>query len=367
MDSNLEVYIDSNHIYLPLLFDPAIEAEIHARQSYKTSTNRDGPLKTKNVIVIRGRYFVKTLSVNSLLDNFEKIHPDSYQGLRNTFIKDHYLTSNLESIAVDGKLRVIINSVMPYFIKKNNGVYKQSLDEAKILDLLEEKINIPSKYYAAAKALTDVKPLRNILNSLKNIDYSLEPLKGGLLPCGELRDWCRHMLLVKLFEKEQKQLKQAIQMRKNFNQTKQEHIAVLLYLTETGSLEIDGFGFMKIDGRNDYWVYKRTGAYILTDYYARSYRFPDCRVAVSTSAAMKPFVIDTYKHPFLKGHAAEQEICLRQFNPPTQFTAKNIIHALEEGITVLLYGYDPRRRNGYHSLDRTRQYVRTIEFDDYRI
>jgi len=40
---------------------------------------------------------------------------------------------------------------------------------------------------------------------------------------------------------------------------------------------------------------------------------------------------------------------------------------LEEGINALLYGYDARRRNGYHSLDPTLYYVKTIEFEDYRV
>jgi hypothetical protein len=49
------------------------------------------------------------------------------------------------------------------------------------------------------------------------------------------------------------------------------------------------------------------------------------------------------------------------------FSGENVIHLLEEGINALIYGYDGRRRNGYHSLDPVRQYVKTVEFEDYKI
>ena len=77
--------------------------------------------------------------------------------------------------------------------------------------------------------------------------------------------------------------------------------------------------------------------------------------------------MEKYKHPFLLGHKPGQEICMKDFVPPSELSAKNVIRTLEEGLTALRYGYDARRRNGYHSLDRTLVYVRTIEFKDYRI
>jgi hypothetical protein len=90
-------------------------------------------------------------------------------------------------------------------------------------------------------------------------------------------------------------------------------------------------------------------------------------VAVSTTRPFRPFVVETYKHPFLSGHAPSQEICLKDYNWPDEFTADNIVRLLEDGINALLYGYDARRRNGYHSLDPTLHYVKTIEFTDYRV
>jgi len=56
---------------------------------------------------------------------------------------------------------------------------------------------------------------------------------------------------------------------------------------------------------------------------------------------------------------------MRGYEWPADFTADNIIRLLEDGINALLFGYDPRRRNGYHSLDPTLYYVKTIEFTEY--
>jgi len=58
---------------------------------------------------------------------------------------------------------------------------------------------------------------------------------------------------------------------------------------------------------------------------------------------------------------------MKGFKSPDELTADNIIRLLEGGINALLYGYDARRRNGYHSLDPTLHYVKTIEFEDYLI
>ena len=111
-------------------------------------------------------------------------------------------------------------------------------------------------------------------------------------------------------------------------------------------------------------LHKHTGEYALKDFYGRPYLFPDCRIAVSTVVPLKPFVIERYKHPFLEGHDAGQPICLRHLSRSRVFTPANVINALEEGMNALLYGYNSRRRNGYHSLDRITRPVRTVDFDD---
>jgi len=53
--------------------------------------------------------------------------------------------------------------------------------------------------------------------------------------------------------------------------------------------------------------------------------------------------------------------------PEKEFSAGNVISALEEGLATLYYGYNPRLRNGYHSLDPLTQMRRSLDFMDYRI
>jgi hypothetical protein len=88
---------------------------------------------------------------------------------------------------------------------------------------------------------------------------------------------------------------------------------------------------------------------------------------VSTYSPFRPFVIEKYKHPFLLDHKSGQEICIKDFVPSNELSAKNIIRTLEEGLTALHYGYNGRRRNGYHSLDKMWVHIPTIDFEDYRI
>jgi hypothetical protein len=305
--------------------------------------------------------------VQSLLSNFEKISPDIYQQIYNDGLREYFFTPEFDGLSADGKLRTILFEVMTHFIRKNRRLERKKLSEEEILDVIGEKINVPSEYYERAKIFLDTKPLRKMLDNLGKKEPTSQPLQSGLLRSHELRTWLRKAVFLKIVQRKRETLKHTLQLREQFKNTKTKHLGILLYIAAKGSLEIDGFGFSRMDSSDEYLVYKRTGEYILKDYHARSYLFPDCRVAVPTFGTIRPIVIETYKHPFLLGHEAGQEICLRQFTPPNKFTAGNIIGGVEKGINALVYGYDSRRRNGIHSLDRKLLHVESIEFDDYRI
>ena len=365
--SNMDVVVESGFIYVPLLLDPEIDRELQASLVPEIPPEISEFRNPQTVIQTQGRYFIKTLSLHSLVANYAKINPYSYQQLRRAFMRDYYLTGELGDISIDGTLRTILVKVMPYFIKTSRGLERRRLNEAEILDVIGDKINVPPRYYEAAETFVDTKPLRRMMKALQREEFIIDLPEDGWLPPGELRKWCHRALHAKIVQKEYERLKQTLHVREQFSRTKKKHIAVLLYIAEKGSLEIDGCGFSRIDSRDEYLIYKRTGEYILKDYYARSYLFSDCRVAVTTAGSLRPMVIETYKHPFLRGYDSGQEICLRHFTPPKEFTADNVIKTLEEGVTTLLYGYDSRRRNGYHSLDRTRLRARPIEFVEYRI
>ena len=367
LDSNLEIFVDSGFIYLPLLFDPSIETETQILRKTETYSETSEPRGAKTIIETQGKHFVKTLNLESLLANYEKIDHDSYKQIRRICLRNFHLSSEIENISADGKLRTILFQVMPYFIKTNKWLTRKRLNEEEILDLIAEKINIPQRYYEEAKTFLNPIVLQKLLKDVEKQQSIIDPPENGLLSAPKLKEWFCHALEAQIVASEHQRLKKALQLRQQFSQIKPKHMGILLYIVATGSLEIDGFGFSKTGSNGEYIVYKYTGEYILKDYYARSYLFPDCRVAVPISGPFRPVVLETYKHPFLLGHDSGQTICLGNFTPPNQFTADNIIKVLEEGINALLYGYDSRRRNGCHSLDRTRMYVRTIEFDDYRI
>ena len=367
LNSDLELLVDSGFVYVPLLFDPAIARELRVPLDSGIPQGLSKSRAIKPTIEIQGRHFVRTLSLLTLIENYEKINPGSTQQLRNAFLQEYYLTPEFDGVSADGKLRTIIFKIMPYFIKKNRGLERRRLTDEEMLDLIGKKINIPQRYYQMAETFLDMDPLYRMLNGLKEHGSTPKMPENGLLLARDLQRWVHKALQARIVQSEKECLRKALYVREQFKQTKKRHLKILLYIAGKGSLEIDGFGFLRTGSSEEYLVYKHTGEYILKDYYARSYLFPDCRVAVSTTGPLRPIVVETYKHPFLRGHNSGQEICLRGFNPPKQFTVNNVINVLEEGINALLYGYDGRRRNGQHSLDRTRLHVRGIEFDDYRI
>ncbi len=366
LDSDLEIFVDSGFIYLPLLLDPAIDTEPQIRTP-ETYSKTPGLPGTKTVIEAQGKHFVKTLSIESLLTSYKRLYPYSFQQLRRACLRKHQFTSEGDSLQAYQTLHTILFQVMPHFIKKNKGFERGRLEQTDIMDLVGRKIFVPQRYYAEAEAFLDLDSLRSMLKALDEQKPLLKFPESGLLTARKLRQWFHEAVHASVVQSESDQLRQALELREQLRDTKQEHIAILLYIADEGSLEIDDFGFFRGGFDGEYLVYKRTGEYVLKDYYGRSYLFPDCRVAVSTGGPFNPVVIETYKHPFLFRHEAGQEICMQGSGPPNEFNADNIIKVLEEGITALLYGYDARRRNGYHSLDPTRQHIRTVEFVDYRI
>ncbi len=357
LESGADFLIESGFLYLPLLFDPAMDREIQTTlDSEKGSLSR-----------IDGKYFVKTLSLPSLVATYRKINKSVYDRIRSSVFQKIPTKLDGGSAPFGWKLVTIVFHIMPYFIRKNRGLERKKFDRQEILKLIAEKVDIPLTEYEGSNTFFDVGPLQESLQELQRLDSTFVLPEDGIISNAELSNWLEKALESQIIAEERTRLMEEVLKREQLVEAVKGDLPILLYVGEKGSLEIDGFGFTRIGQGDDYLIYKRSGEYVLKDYYGRSYLFPDCRVAVPTFNPFRPVVIEKYKHPFLYAHDSGQEICLTGFNPPQEFSAKSVIQALEEGFSALLYGYDARRRRGYHSLDDPRQYVKTVEFSDYRI
>jgi len=351
-DSDVDLVIRSGFIHVPLLLDPSVDREIHT------------PPEAHTLIRVNGRQFVRAVSLQSLLENYPTIQPEAYQALRSACLQKFGATRRLEPIPVGAKLRTILLHVMPYFIRPHRGLKRGTLGEGELLDIIASKINIPARRYSEATELLDTSSLRKVLKGLEEQGGAAERTQDAVISARELQEWIRKAVARRIIDEARAHLAEVLRQREESPEVQRRHLAIFLHLAEEGSLEIDGFGFCRIGDTADYHVYKHTGEYALRDFYGRIYLFPDCRVAVPTSGPFRPLVMERYKHPFLEGHDAGQEICLRGFRPPSTFAAAAVIQALEEGINALLYGYSSRRRNGYHSLERLPKRVGSLGFGD---
>jgi hypothetical protein len=337
-DSDLELVIQSGFIFAPLLLDPSVEQELRTRSP--------GTLHEAN-----GTRFVKTVSVRSLVENYATLNADDYAALRSACAGSHDHDAASPFPARDEMLRTILFQVLPHFVRRGWKRQRRPLSQGDVLNLIARKIRVPG---AGSEDSADVPisaPARERPGGQRGPRRAMEPLAEGKISAARLRDWIRKAVEASIREEGARHLDQTLKAGERLRGLSRMQVAVLRHVAREGALEIDGFGFSRLGRGDEYVVYKRTGEYALKDYYGRIYLFPDCRVAVSTILPLKPFVMETYKHPFLEGHDSGQPICLRTAIRAREYAGAAVINALEEGVNALLYGYSSRRRNGYHSLE----------------
>jgi len=367
--SDLELVVVNNFLFVPLLFDPSLAAEIQDPANSPSPGSARGSPSGNELLLVDGRHFIKTLSLSSLLEQFPHLHPEAYNQLRDVFLQKNLgFMVKREDVGLDQNLKTIVFAIMPHFLRREDHIGgRKKPDSEEVLDLICQKIALPPKYKRRRRRLADPEVSRKLLTQLDNIVITVEPLREGRIAAQDLRQWFHQAITAKILEKEKDRLRQKIVQDEQLSKKHWQKAGVLLFLAAEGSLEINGFGFSRMGKTGEYLIYKRTGEYALKDYYGRLYLFPDCRVAISTAGRLKLVVLEKYKHPFLRRHTAGQDICLRHFHPPPAFTAAAAVTALEEGVNALFYGYNCRRRNGYHSLDRLPMQERLVDFEDYRI
>jgi hypothetical protein len=366
-DSYPALLVAGNFLYLPLVFDPAIAQELQTAPPVKLATI-DPVIACPTLIDAQDSSYIKTVNLESLLKQYGELDPAGWGQVRRTVLGDFADVKPDNPDLPDPKLAVILFEIMPYFLKRSRPFARASLDRENILSLIYEHVRLPASYARQKGNPPDNENLRAAVAGLaQRAASSPGPPPSGLVPAHVLKGWFIQALAAFILAQEQARLNEAMAEQEQWADLYRRHSGLLAYLAETGSLEVDGFGFSRLRGKNEYRIYKRTGVYALKDFYGRPHIFPDCRVAVSTSRRLNPFVIEHYKHPLLRRHSSGQEICApKDFQPSLKFSAAGIIKALETGVNALYYGYNARRRNGYHSLDRIHQEL-VIEFDDYRV
>lgn len=316
------------------------------------------------VIQVDGKHFVRTLSLRSLVGSYEALDPKSYEELRRSSLRRYSWDPTPAEPGVSERLKTILFSVMPHFVRRGKRRNRRRITEDELLDFIGERIGIPGRSTEVAANRADPGVLGRVLADLEQQRRVVEPPAEGLMPARVLGDWLSRALEARILEEERRRLRQVLNAQEQLGADAKERTAILLHIAQKGALEIDDFGFFRIGAGEEYIIYKHTGEYALKDFYGRLYLFPDCRVAVSTRATLKPFVVETYKHPFLEGHESGQVICLRHFTPANGFSGAGVVAALEEGINALLYGYSSRRRNGYHSLEGIPNRMGSLGFGD---
>jgi hypothetical protein len=370
-EADLEILVHRGHLYLPLLLDPEINQEIQApiSPSYSWEESPGGLSRSPvpAVLAVQDRWFVQAVSASSLVDNYAQLFPQDHEDRRRT-LREHYsLTADFFGVALDPHLVAIVFHILPHFLRRDGFQRRRRLQEGEVLDFIRERVQVPHYFDQQARSFLDVNPLKEALLRLETVHLEPKPPPEGLVPATDLGAWWEEVLTAQLLVEERNRLFQEIEEREHWATAQESRLAVLLYLAQKGSLELDGFGFSRMRRGQDYRVYKRTGPYALQDFYGHLYLFPDCRVAVTTLGRLRPVVVDHYKHPFLRRYASGQEICIGPESSNLSFSAKNAIQVLEEGINALLYSYDGRHRAGYHRLFVLPGMMRLVDFEDIRI
>jgi hypothetical protein len=355
LDSDVDLLVRQGSLYVPLCLDPAIAAEA------AVAGEGDGPLAAAG-----GVFYLKAVSLAALAANYAAIHPQAFQKLAQSCLGKYRRASSGDETAYDPKLALIIFDILPHFIKIKPGRQRGKPGKAEILEVLGRRLGLAPDYYRWAARLYGPDSLQRELRDLEKAPAPGGPLPEGRVAARVVRTWLEGELAGQVLDREKDRLRTLLAAGEASLAGRRQFLALQRYIADHGGLELDGFGLIRRRDGKEYLIYKRTGVYALMDFYGRTYRFPDCRVAVGTHRWPQPVVLERYKHPMLRGQADYQEICIRQFSPEP-FGAASVIKALEEGISALYYGYNWRRRNGYHSLDRVNEYHRAVDFADYVI
>jgi hypothetical protein len=365
-----EVYIHSGFIYVPLKFDLQIDMEVKTLAGEAAALQTEVLEKTGEVLLsVNGNYFVKSLSINCLVENYPAAFPEEFEKNRLQLRQHVFPEAVIYHPPLDPRVTIILFEILPHFWRRRRGRRREKNGRKAVLSYLAAKLG---ESFNADINIQELRERRKILRQgLSRLDSreKRQPLHLEVQKSGKaLVDWFQEALQWKLVSQEIENWQRELDKVENLLNLPEVELTVLLAVAARGAVEVDGFGFCPDEQRpGEYWIYLRTGEYVLQDYFGRWYLFPDCRVAVSTAGPFHPMVLETYKHPLLRRFKDRQQICLTDYQPESEFSAAAVSRALGEGLNALFYGYNSRKRNGYNSLDKFGRHQSVVEFVDWRI
>lgn len=372
LSGKTEILIYEGFIYVPLCFDPEIAAELDAAKRGAISQQGEANLPkvaSGPLLAREGGYFIRSLSLQTLVENYQAVFPEEYEARRTALLREMMVDQRPLKPLVDETLRTILFEVFPYFLRRRPLRRRGTRDAGEVLAGLAEALpGTPTTADYLGEVRQQEATLRERLQWLTarqaETDIPPVPANGG----AALLYWWQSALRAHILSREIVQQQQKLAELQKLWQFSEPQLTLLLTIAARGEVEIDGVGLCRDPKQpGTYWVYKKTGAYVLQDYFGRPYLFPDCRVAVATSGPFRPVVLETYKHPLLRRFAPRQPICLTDYQPPAEFSATAVIRALQEGVNALFYGYNSRKRNGYNSLDAYGRHLSGVNFEDWRL
>lgn len=363
------VLLHQGKVYVPCPTDPQIASELQAQKAFTgmIGHNRDR-FENPRIFFHDAIPFVEAFSWEDLVRNAQTLLPGMADEYRKRSRRDLWRVARLHGKTLaSGFADVVLFQVLPRFVRLPQEV-KSAENRAVFLAVwLAHKVHVPQRFFSWAEQILREDPARPERPATTIAASGSREGNGPELISGcELEDRLRKLLEKACRDAMGNFLDGLRHKLKGYRDWPMEALGFMLYIWTRGALEVDGFGFFHRASDGALVVYKRTGQYALRDYYHRLYVFPDCRVAVN-SLDLWPVVIEEYKHPLLARHQPWQRICLGHSPVGRSFTSTEIIRTLEDGLNALYYGYDPRKRNGYHSLDRFSGFHTDIHFEDLRI
>lgn len=360
--ANLDkVLIVDGYLYLPLCFDPDIASASENLAAPAWFPSEAASSADEILLLYQDDLFIRTVSLAAVAaataDLFLALSP-----------KPDYPPPDPGAL-IPPKLWVIIQEILPHFVRRRGlrqGGVRESLSLWKWLARQVQGLRPDPALVRQWQETASLWRARR--QKLQEQGRGVAPLPTGCYPGSQVLTWLRRQARADACQALAAQYQAALAALETWLTLEPEELLALSALVQQEEVEIDGFGWQKLSTPGEYLVFKRTGPYLLEDYFRRPYLFPDCRVAVFTNGPFKPVVLERYKHPLLRGHRPRQWICLPEdYQPAAEFNATAVIQALEAGINALYYGYNPRQRNGYHSLDRYGRWVSDLDFEDLRL